>query len=45
MEKNFKRWPRGVARNLDYPEAPVFQILRSAALQWPERNAIIFAGM
>ncbi|MDI6831669.1 MAG: AMP-binding protein [Actinomycetota bacterium] len=45
MEKNFTRWPRGVARNLDYPEAPVFQILRSAARQWPERNAIIFAGM
>ena len=45
MEKNFKRWPAGVARNLDYPEVPVFQILRSAALQWPERNAIVFGGM
>lgn len=45
MEKNFRCWPRGVARNLDYPEVPVFQILRSSALQWPERNAIIFAGM
>jgi long-chain acyl-CoA synthetase len=45
MEKDFKCWPAGVAKNLDYPEVPVFQILRSAALQWPERNAIIFAGM
>ncbi|NPV58716.1 MAG: AMP-binding protein [Actinobacteria bacterium] len=45
MEKNFSRWPKGVARNLDYPEVPAFQILRSAAQQWPERNAIVFAGM
>ncbi len=45
MDKNFKRWPAGVAKNLDYPEVPVFQIVRSAALQWPERNAIVFAGM
>ena len=45
MKKNFKRWPAGVARNLAYPEVPVFQILRSAALQWPERNAIVFGGM
>ncbi|MFW6113707.1 MAG: long-chain fatty acid--CoA ligase, partial [Actinomycetota bacterium] len=45
MQKNFKRWPKGVAANLDYPEVPVSQILRSSALQWPERNAIVFAGM
>jgi long-chain acyl-CoA synthetase len=45
MEKNYKCWPKGVFKNLSYPEIPVFQILRSAAMQWPERNAIIFAGM
>lgn len=45
MDKNYNRWPKGVARNLNYPEIPVFQILRSSAMQWPERNAIIFAGM
>jgi len=45
MEKNYKCWPQGVAKNLSYPEVPVFQILRSAALQWPWRNAIIFGGM
>ncbi len=45
MEKNFKSWPKGVFRNLSYPEVPIQQILRSAALQWPWRNAIIFGGM
>ncbi|RJP31232.1 MAG: acyl-CoA synthetase [Actinobacteria bacterium] len=45
MEKNFKCWPEGVFKNLTYPEVPIQQILRSAALQWPWRNAIIFGGM
>ncbi|MEW6553028.1 MAG: AMP-binding protein [Actinomycetota bacterium] len=45
MEKNFKYWPKGVFRNLSYPEVPIQQLLRSAVLQWPWRNAIIFGGM
>jgi long-chain acyl-CoA synthetase len=45
MEKNFKCWPKGTMKQLDYPEIPLFQILRSAALQWPWRNAIVFGGM
>lgn len=45
MEKNFKSWPKGVFKNLTYPEVPIQQILRSAALQWPWRNAIVFGGM
>jgi len=45
MEKNYKCWPKGVVKNLSYPEVPIQQILRSAALQWPWRNAIIFGGM
>ncbi len=45
MEKNFSKWPQGVFKNLNYPEVPVQQLLRSAALQWPWRNAIIFGGM
>ncbi len=45
MEKNYKSWPRGAFKNLSYPEVPIFQVLRSAALQWPWRNAIIFGGM
>lgn len=38
-------WPPGVSRSLHYPEVPVFQLLRSAARQWPGRNAMIFGGM
>ena len=45
MEKNFNAWPEGVFKHLDYPEVPVSQIIRSAALQWPWRNAVIFGGM
>ncbi len=45
MEKNFKCWPKGVFRNLSYPEVPVQEIARSSARQWPWRNAIIFGGM
>ena len=45
MEKNFKCWPEGVYKTLDYPEVPIFEVLRSAAKRWPWRIAIIFAGM
>ena len=45
MEKNMQNWPQGVLERLTYPEVPVQQILRSAAMQWPWRNAIIFGGM
>ncbi len=45
MEQNLKSWPKGVFRSLSYPAIPVFQLLKSSALQWPERNAIIFGGM
>ena len=45
MEKNYANWPEGVCKHLNYPEIPVFQILRSSAAQWPERNAMIFGGM
>jgi long-chain acyl-CoA synthetase len=45
MEKNFAFWPKGVFKQLSYPEIPVFQVLRSSALQWPWRNAVVFGGM
>ncbi len=45
MEKNMKYWPKGVFEHLTYPEVPIQQMLRSATLQWPWRNAIIFGGM
>jgi long-chain acyl-CoA synthetase len=45
VDKNYKRWPNGVFKQLSYPEVPVFELLRSSARQWPERNALIFGGM
>jgi long-chain acyl-CoA synthetase len=45
VEKNYNAWPKGVLKHLTYHEIPVFEILRSSARQWPERNAIIFGGM
>jgi long-chain acyl-CoA synthetase len=45
VEKNYASWPEGVFRHLSYPEIPVFEILRSSAAKWPERNAMIFGGM
>ncbi len=45
MERNPKSWPKGVFESLNYPAIPVYQLLKSSALQWPERNAIIFGGM
>jgi long-chain acyl-CoA synthetase len=44
MAKNYSCWPKGVCRELDYPEVPIFQMLKSGAAQWPWRNAIIFGG-
>jgi long-chain acyl-CoA synthetase len=45
MEKNYSCWPKGVFKNLTYPDIPLFEILRSSARQWPWRNVIIFGGM
>jgi long-chain acyl-CoA synthetase len=43
--KNYKCWPRYTVRSLDYPEVPVFQILRSTAAKCPSRIAMIFDMM
>src|SRR4030042_2957424 len=45
MAKDLSKWPKGVPSTLNYPEVPIFQMLKSSALQWPWRNVIIFAGM
>ena len=45
IRKNYKCWPEGIFKQLNYPEVPVFELLRSSARQWPERNAVIFGGM
>ena len=43
--KNFKCWPKFVPRSLNYPDIPVFQILRSTAARYPFRIAVIFDAM
>ncbi len=40
--KNFKCWPKYNPRSLNYPEIPIFQILKSSAAKWPFRICIIF---
>ncbi len=44
-EKNFKAWPKGRPKSLNYPEIPVYQILNSTASRYPDRVVIRFAGM
>ena len=43
--KEYKCWPKFVARSLNYPDIPIFQILRSTAARCPSRIAIIFGAM
>ena len=43
--KNFKCWPEFNPRFLNYPEAPVHQILRSSATKWPFHIALIFDAL
>ncbi len=43
-EKNFSRWPTGVARTLDYPEVPVHVFLDSAVARFPDTVAMRFSG-
>jgi long-chain acyl-CoA synthetase len=44
MAKNFKRWPEGWPRNLNYPEIPAYELLDQTAKRVPDRIAIIFEG-
>jgi long-chain acyl-CoA synthetase len=45
MAKNFKAWPEGWPKTLDYPDIPVFGFLDQTAARVPNRLAIIFGGM
>ena len=45
MAKNFKAWPKGWPKSLNYPEIPVYDILDQTAARVPNRVAIIFGGM
>ena len=44
-KKNFKAWPKGRPKSLNYPLMPVYQFLNSTAARFPDRVAIRFAGM
>ncbi|MCJ2520894.1 MAG: long-chain fatty acid--CoA ligase [Candidatus Thermoplasmatota archaeon] len=37
-----KAWPEGVPNTLEYPEIPLFQILRDTAARVPQKTATIF---
>ena len=45
MAKNFKAWPPGWPRSLNYPEIPVYSLLNQTAARKPNRIAIYFGGM
>lgn len=44
-KKNFKAWPKGRPKSINYPSIPVYQFLNSTAARFPDRVAIRFAGM
>lgn len=45
MAKNFKAWPEGWPKGLNYPDMPVHGFLEQTARRVPNRIAIIFSGM
>ncbi|MEM3783624.1 MAG: long-chain fatty acid--CoA ligase [Candidatus Bathyarchaeia archaeon] len=38
----YKLWPASVRKNIDYPEVPLFEFLRSAAQKYPDKTAIVY---
>ncbi len=45
ISKNFKAWPKGRPRSLNYPEIPVHQMLYSTAKKYPDMVAMRFMGI
>ena len=45
MSKNFKSWPKGWPKSLNYPDIPVYGFLEQTAARVPDRIAIHFGGM
>lgn len=43
--KNYKAWPKGRPRTLNYPEIPVHKILSSTSTKYPDMVAIRFMGI
>lgn len=44
MEGSFQYWPPGLPKSLDYPQAPLFDILETSARRYPDKAAIIYYG-
>jgi len=40
-----KHWPKGQPWSIDYPQVPVYAILKTAAHKFPQRTAVIFSGV
>ncbi|AHC52165.1 long-chain fatty acid--CoA ligase [Sulfolobus acidocaldarius SUSAZ] len=40
----FKYWPPKLPKSLDYPKAPLFNILEVSANRYPDKDAIIYYG-
>lgn len=38
----FKSWPEGVPQHIDYPEVPLFELLRKTAQKYPNHTALIY---
>ncbi len=43
-KRHFSKWPKGVHRTLDYPEAPIYELLNAAAARQPDTVAMRFSG-
>ena len=37
-----KFWPKGVPKHIDYPEIPLFEILRNTAKKYPKNTALVY---
>lgn len=38
----YKFWPEGVPKHIDYPEVPLFELLRKTAEKYPDKTAIVY---
>jgi len=38
----YKFWPEGVPKHIDYPEVPLFELLRKTVEKYPEKTAIVY---
>lgn len=38
----FKFWPESVPKHIDFPEIPLYELLRKSAREFPEKTAIVY---